>query len=133
MDPIPLYPNLYHPVKTNLNRDLSGPAAHFTRTERPTRYFFVDFGISRHYPDVQMPVIEDIIDAGDKTVPEHQGDALRANPFRTDIYLLGNMIRQKFLEVRAFHHLLQTYSGAIFQDTPQLSVYAAPCRQHGSI
>ena len=37
---------------------------------------------------------------GDKTAPEHQ-NATRCNPFYTDIYYLGNLVRQEFIQVRS--------------------------------
>lgn len=99
MDPTPLYPNLYHPVKIDRTRDLSHFAQRFTRTEHPPRYYFVDFGISTRYEAGDRPVLEDIIIPGDKSVPEHQGDSETCDPFLTDIYLLGNTIREGFLNV----------------------------------
>jgi hypothetical protein len=98
MDPTNLYPQLYHPAKINMTRDLSGPASCFTRTEKPPRYYFIDFGISSRYPGGR-PAEDDIIIPGDKSVPEHKGRALRSDPFATDVYLLGNAIREKFLNV----------------------------------
>ncbi|OCH84656.1 hypothetical protein OBBRIDRAFT_808083, partial [Obba rivulosa] len=35
MDLKPLYPNLFHPVAQNFNRDYKGQASHHTRTKRP--------------------------------------------------------------------------------------------------
>lgn len=106
MDATSLYPDLYHPAKIDRSHDLSGPARHFTRTQRPPRYFFVDFGISRRYPPGQRPAREDIILPGDKSVPEHQGDAEECDPFPTDIYLLGNMIRERFLNVSSISYIV---------------------------
>jgi hypothetical protein len=98
MDPTNLYPQLYHPGSIDLTRDLSGPASHFTRTEKPPRYYLIDFGISSRYPGGR-PAEDDIIIPGDKSVPEHKGRALRCDPFATDVYLLGNAIRENFLNV----------------------------------
>ncbi|KAJ7162140.1 hypothetical protein C8R46DRAFT_1282644 [Mycena filopes] len=75
-------------------------ATHYTRTRLPVKYYFIDFGLSRQYTPAQGPPFrEDIIQGGDKSVPEFAGDNFVCDPFPTDIYYLGNLIRQEFLEV----------------------------------
>jgi hypothetical protein len=104
MDPHDLYPNSYHPVKMDRNRNFTGQALHLTRTEAAPRYYIVDFGISRRYQEGDLPVMEDIINGGDKSAPEHQApsEPFKADPFPTDVYYIGNMLREDFLQVRAF-------------------------------
>ncbi len=75
-------------------------ARHFTRTERPPKYFFIDFGISRKYEASDTAPIDDIIRGGDKSPPEFRNPTGRCNPFPTDVYYLGNTIRTYFLNVR---------------------------------
>jgi hypothetical protein len=100
MDASPMYPKLWHAVKTDRTPDLKGKAPHSTRTQRPTRYYLIDLGISRKYENREDAVNEPIIVGGDKSAPEHQGDVYECDPFPTDVYYLGNMIREHFLEVR---------------------------------
>ncbi|EGO25686.1 hypothetical protein SERLADRAFT_415165 [Serpula lacrymans var. lacrymans S7.9] len=97
MDATPLYIDPYHPQDLDMRRDFSGKARYFTRTERPPRYFFIDFGISRRYAADNNAPLEYPIWGGDKTVPEFQKADDACNPFPTDIYYLGNMIRENFL------------------------------------
>ena len=98
MDASPLYPVPYHPRVLHMRRDYKGRVKHLTRTQRPVRYYLTDFGISRRYaPDV-VP-LEDPIWGGDKTVPEFQASNDPQNPFPTDVYYLGNLIRCDFTEV----------------------------------
>lgn len=99
MDPVPLYPNLYHPFKRHKTMDLKRRAKHYSRTSRPTRYFIIDFGLSRQYDPADGPPLEYPIWGGDKTVPEFQVSDEACDPFPTDIYYLGNMIRLNFLQV----------------------------------
>jgi hypothetical protein len=98
MDATLLYPEPYHPVKT-YKRGFTGEATHLTRTKRPTRYYLVDFGISRRYNPQDGTPIEAPIWGGDKTVPEFQNSNEPRNPFPTDIYYLGNLIRETFIQV----------------------------------
>ncbi|TFK64548.1 hypothetical protein BDN72DRAFT_802049 [Pluteus cervinus] len=73
-------------------------AKHFTRTEKPPKYYFIDFGISRRYDASDTAPIEDIIRGGDKSPPEFQNPTGRCNPFPTDVYCLGNTLRLVFIE-----------------------------------
>lgn len=74
LDPKAMFPDMYHPRRRNQKRDFTGPAKHFTRTERATKYYYVDFGLSRKYNPEDGPPRELPILGGDKTVPEFQGE-----------------------------------------------------------
>lgn len=99
MDPKPMFPDMYHPTRILRKRDASGWARYHTRTARPTRYYIIDFGISRKYSPSDAPFLEDIIESGDRTVPEHREPWDPCNPFPTDVYCLGHAIKEKILEV----------------------------------
>ena len=99
MDPTPLFPEPYHPCDIDMKRDMSGPVKHYTRTQHPVKYYITDFGISRQYsPDNTAP-LEDPIWGGDKTVPEFIKSDDPCDPFRTDVYYIGNLIREDFIRV----------------------------------
>lgn len=103
MDAIPLYSKgLWHPRAPRMTRDFSRVAKHVSRTERPVRYFYIDFGLSRKYNPVDGPPRELPILGGDKSAPEFQEDGynVASDPFRTDVYYLGNLFRITFLNVR---------------------------------
>ncbi|KAG2051565.1 hypothetical protein BDR06DRAFT_983513 [Suillus hirtellus] len=98
MDAKDLYHEPYHPVQPHMKRDFSGYVKHFTRTQRPPKYYLIDFGLSRRYDATEENPLEYPIFGGDKTVPEFQKNAnVPMNPFPTDIYYLGNVIREQFL------------------------------------
>ncbi|TRM59176.1 hypothetical protein BD626DRAFT_508498 [Schizophyllum amplum] len=74
MDAAPLYKTPFHPAEIRMRRDWKGSVyPSFTRTQRPVKYY---------------------------TVPEFLGDGFDNpyNPFPTDVYCLGNWIREDFLE-----------------------------------
>lgn len=99
MDPKPTYPNSFHPIVTLRNRNYKGSAKHYTRTARPTKYYLIDFGLSLKYPPNSYPIALPIF-GGDRTVPEFQTNPCGVyNPFPTDVYYIGNMIREDFLKV----------------------------------
>ena len=95
-----MFPEGYHLARPSRRPDLKGPANRYTRTQRPPRYFLIDLGIShRADPDDPSPKAP-IIRGGDPTIPEYKNITVpQMNPFPTDIYCAGNIVRYVFLEV----------------------------------
>ncbi|KAJ7212985.1 hypothetical protein GGX14DRAFT_619691, partial [Mycena pura] len=96
-----LYPQGFHPdiIHQHLKPDKCAIAKHYMCTRLSVKYYFIDFGISRRYDASDRAPMEGIIRGGDKTTPEHVVPGQwAADPFPTDIYYLGNFIRQHFLE-----------------------------------
>ena len=96
LDPSGMYPLGFHPSQINRDRDFRGRAKRYTRTDRPPRYYLIDFGLSRRYPS--RYVVDEPLRGGDRTAPEHRRGK-RCNPFPTDVYYLGNLVREQFLMV----------------------------------
>ena len=100
-----MYPNGWHPSRHWVTReDVNVNAKAFTRTERPPKYYLIDFGLSRRYDPNDKAPLEPPIRGGDKSVPEFQRynpNQTTFNPFFTDIYYVGNRIREDLLMVRA--------------------------------
>ncbi|KAJ7690338.1 hypothetical protein B0H17DRAFT_1134368 [Mycena rosella] len=60
------------------------------------RYYIIDFGLSRRYdPALNGPPREEVILGGDKSPPERRNNW--CNPSPTDIYYLGNVLKEEFL------------------------------------
>ena len=72
----------------------------YTRTWRPPRYLLIDFGLSRLYDPANGPPLDYPLRGGDKSAPEHQGPKMLCNPFPTDVYYLGNLVREDYIQVR---------------------------------
>jgi hypothetical protein len=85
-----MYP---HPVELDRKRNSKRAAKAYTTPV----YHFTDFGSSRRY--TTRNVTDEPLRSGDKTAPEHRSKG-RCNPFPTDIYYIGNLVRQEFMEVR---------------------------------
>lgn len=97
MDGDALYPGGFHPVR-NL-RDRLGvkyiwPLA---RTEASVRYYFIDFGISTHFGESDEHLVLGI-HCRDHSVPE-LSRTKKYDPFKVDIYVIGNLLRQHFHDV----------------------------------
>ncbi|KAJ6465544.1 hypothetical protein C8R47DRAFT_1056929 [Mycena vitilis] len=116
MDDPGLYPEGFHPQYQFLNADVTGRAKQrFTRTQRPPKYYLIDFGISAHFkPGDHRPLAQPIIGA-DSTVPEFQdgGDLVAQDVFRTDIYYLGNLMFREFLEGRKLPDVFKLNAGRV--------------------
>ncbi|KAF7316353.1 Protein kinase domain-containing protein [Mycena indigotica] len=95
-DPTRLFPSGYHPVITWQDPTARRDAHHITRTECWPQYFVIDFGLSRQYDPAEGPPLEYVIVGGDKSPPEYRTHQL-CNPFPTDIYCLGNLLKKYFL------------------------------------
>ena len=95
-DPSEMYPQGHHPVLLDRSLDFKGRAKCYSRTERPPRYYLINFGLSRRYQS--RDALDEPLRGGDKSAPQHRRGG-RYNPFRTDIYYLGNLIREYFMTV----------------------------------
>jgi len=101
MDGQTMFPEGYFPIPklSHMRHDFTGPAEQYTRTERPPKYYFIDFGLSKRYDPALGPPLEVPIWGGDKTVPEFQESNEPMDPFPTDVYYLGNVIKENFIEL----------------------------------
>ena len=105
MDPSGLFSETPHPCELDRSYDFKRRIRHYTRTQRPPKYYIIDFGLSCQYsPDDTTPLAYPLF-GGDRTVPEFQNSKEPRNPFPTDIYYLGNMIREDFLQASGFDKL----------------------------
>ena len=100
LDPSNMYPESFHPVEIGRSWDFRRNAKWYSRTRRPTKYLFIDFGLSRRYDPANGPPLDKPYRGGDKSAPEHKDLARRCNPFPTDVYYLGNLIREGYMQVR---------------------------------
>ncbi|KAJ7143403.1 hypothetical protein C8R43DRAFT_1097594 [Mycena crocata] len=101
MDCGPLYPEPRHPVHPRMKRDWTGTAKHLTRTQRPVKYYIIDFGLTKKYPPDQSRELDPPGFGGDQTVPEFQSGAL-CDSFAVDVYCLGNTFREMLLDGSMF-------------------------------
>ena len=118
MDPESFYIDAFHPVNPKMKRDYSGDVRFRSRTSGSPKYFWIDFGLSRRYdPSIVEPKEIPILGA-DKEVPEFQTSNEPCNPFPTDVFYAGNMIKKDFIEVSG----LSTESDLALSDSSSRSV-----------
>lgn len=101
MDASSMYPQGFHPAQTDRSKDWKGKAKHLTRTQAPPRYLLIDFGHARRYDPKDGPPLELPLRGGDKSAPEHSEANYNTpcDPFPTDVYYLGNFMREELVQV----------------------------------
>ncbi|KAI0043012.1 hypothetical protein FA95DRAFT_503631 [Auriscalpium vulgare] len=119
LDPSSMYPDSFHPAKRSRRKNFKGKAKYYTRTQRPSKYLFIDFGLSRRYDPAAGPPLDEPLRGGDKTVPEHRDRTKLCNPFFTDIYYLGNLIRERFLYKRHGFEFIEPLIADMVQEDPE--------------
>ncbi|RDX54876.1 hypothetical protein OH76DRAFT_846539 [Lentinus brumalis] len=98
MDPAPLLSEVPHPVwKDRSYVEPERKVKRCVRTNHPVRYYIIDFGLSTQFSPGE-PHVAPIVIGGDKSVPEYKNAPGDCNPFHVDVYHLGNMIREDFLQ-----------------------------------
>ncbi|KAG2135813.1 hypothetical protein DEU56DRAFT_737574 [Suillus clintonianus] len=118
MDADLLYKGPFHPMQPVMRRDFKGYAKHYTRTQRPVKYLYIDFGISRRYDPSEAKPTEIPIFGGDKRVPEFQNSNEPRDPFPTDVWYLGRAIQQDFLLPRKGFEFMKELIDDMVQDDP---------------
>jgi len=118
LDPSRMYPKSFHPIVIERNRDFRGKAKGYTRTSRPPRYLLIDLGLSRLYDPANGPPLDSPVRGGDKSAPEHQDRETPCNPFPTDVYYLGNLVREDYMQKYHGFEFFQSLIADMVQEDP---------------
>ncbi|CAK5280704.1 unnamed protein product, partial [Mycena citricolor] len=97
VDPTKLFPGGTHPVHTIMNPEFTKLSTAVSRTSCWPRYYIIDFGWSVRYDPKDGLVSETVVLGGDRSPPEHRIYGRPCNPFPTDVYTIGNILRTRFL------------------------------------
>jgi len=97
MDADAMYPEGFHPVNLDYTPDFSGPAVYTARTLAGAKYYFVDFGISVYIPESNPPALVTGHNGRDQDPPELSDD-IPYDPFKLDIFIIGNMFDRDFCQ-----------------------------------
>ena len=101
MDADRMFPRGFHPVKDTLLYDLRTSAPTIPRRDAGVKYYFVDYGISSYFPTGTEPHLVLGRDGRDQDVPE-LSDEVPYDPFKVDIFTIGNVLRSEFCNVSFF-------------------------------
>ncbi|KAJ3512558.1 hypothetical protein NLJ89_g3445 [Agrocybe chaxingu] len=103
-----------HPQRPKYKPDMSGLATFRTRTECPQKYFFIDFGQTVVYTPEDITYFRSVVWGGDKSVPEFYLGIPFHDPYATDVYCAGNLIRREFTEGHPDIERIRGYNGLDF-------------------
>ena len=105
MDGNPLYPGGFHPVHKSCTRDGSGVVWPMSRSCFHIQYYYIDFSLSVYIPPDVHPKLVVGIFGRDQDPPELSDD-VPYDPFKLDVFILGNVFRKSFYEVLHLSPLL---------------------------
>ena len=109
VDATRMYPLGFHPVKDIFLDDLMTPAPRIPRLEAGVKYYFVDYGISSYFPVGSQRELVLGIAGRDQDVPELSND-VPYDPFKVDIFTVGNVLRGEIQAVSMFSPMLTSLS-----------------------
>ncbi|QRV87117.1 kinase domain protein [Ceratobasidium sp. AG-Ba] len=96
MDKRPLYNESFHPFHQQLSLDGNRPLwPKYSRSRRPVRYYYIDFGYAKWFKDPSAPRALVGIHAKER-VPE-QLAGTPYDPFKADIFQLGAILRRDLI------------------------------------
>ena len=101
MDGDAMFPEGFHPIKLRRTPDRSRVAEYTSRSVAGVKYYFVDFGISSYHPDRAQPCLVTGNVGRDQDPPE-LSDTVPYDPFKLDIFIIGNMLKREFCQVGVF-------------------------------
>ena len=93
-----MYPLGFHPVKELFLDDITTGAPMIPRLEVGVKYYFVDYGISSYFPPGSQHELVLGIAGRDRDVPE-LSNSVPYDPFKVDIFTIGNVLRGEFQAV----------------------------------
>ena len=98
MDASPLFPLGFHPVYDKSLPSGQGLSWPLSRAHYPVKYYFIDYSISVHIPPDVKPKLTVGFLGRDQEPPE-LSDVTPYDPFKLDIFILGNMFRKELYNV----------------------------------
>lgn len=87
-----------HPLEPDCTEDLRRELDPRPRCVANVRYYFIDFGTSSHFAGPGPHLVTGTI-CRDQAPPE-LSDSVPYDPFKLDVFLMGNFFLQKYLKVR---------------------------------
>ncbi|KAI9445849.1 hypothetical protein BJY52DRAFT_1314448 [Lactarius psammicola] len=109
------YPNRFLPARIGGNRTFKGAVKAYTRMRPPPRYYFFGLELSVQYSS--RDIIDEPWRRGDTPAPEHRSGEW-CNPFHTDIYYIGNLVLQEFVEKCDGFEFMNDLVASMTEDDP---------------
>jgi hypothetical protein len=98
VDATNMYPLGFHPVQDVFLDDVTTFAPVIPRLEAGVKYYFVDYGISSYFPAGSRRELVLGVAGRDQDVPELSNN-VPYDPFKVDIFTVGNVLLREFQTV----------------------------------
>ncbi|RDX52985.1 hypothetical protein OH76DRAFT_1344188 [Lentinus brumalis] len=97
VDPTSMYPLGFHPIANRCLPDGNNFAEVIPRSVVSVTYYYIDFGISSMFASDDARFLVTGMSGLDRDVPELSDD-VPYDPFKVDIFILGNFFRETFTD-----------------------------------
>lgn len=98
MDASAMFPQGFHPIVQTRLPDVSGRAPVLSRSVVPVKYYYIDFGISTRFTSDAPRLVVGTLGLDEE--PPELSDSIPYDPFKLDVFLIGNLIRRELYDVR---------------------------------
>ncbi|KAI0039018.1 hypothetical protein FA95DRAFT_1504750 [Auriscalpium vulgare] len=121
MDASAMFPKGFHPIDQASLPDMSAIAPSRSRLSAGVKYFFVDYGISSEFPLDSNPASRLVVGTlGRDQEPPELSDTVPYDPFKLDIFVLGNVFRREYYEVAVNLGFLRPFVLAMTNPDPNM-------------
>jgi hypothetical protein len=127
MDASAMYPHGFHPTEDVFLPDFRTPVSPISRSAVGVKYYYVDFGISVHIPPEVYPKTA-LGGYGRDQEPPELSFEVPYDPFKLDIFIIGNVFRREFCDNFSNLEFLQPLIAAMTQENPTHRPTAAQAR-----
>ncbi|KAK7020861.1 hypothetical protein R3P38DRAFT_2630078, partial [Favolaschia claudopus] len=111
LDPRQMYPHGFYtgyPGHDYRRPSFKGHAEVYTRTQRPSKYFWIDYGLADtfEFPSLPGTLLVPYVRGGDRDIPETLQGVTHADPFASDVWWMGSIIKELIeVSVQKYHGL----------------------------
>ncbi|KAI0040973.1 hypothetical protein FA95DRAFT_1527043 [Auriscalpium vulgare] len=121
MDASAMFPQGFHPISQSFLADMSDVAPSYSRLSAGVKYYFVDYGISSEFPLDSDPASRLVVGTlGRDQEPPELSDTVPYDPFKLDIFVVGNVFRREYYEVAANLDFLRPFVLAMTKQDPNM-------------
>lgn len=122
MDADAMFPEGFHPIHVMYKRDYSGWADYIPRSIAGVKYYFVDFGISSYIPEGDGTFV--VGNLGRDQDPPELSETISYDPFKLDVFIIGNMLKQELYDVTVPRLSLFGDAHSFYRTSPTLTSYS---------
>ncbi|KAI0040984.1 hypothetical protein FA95DRAFT_1683498 [Auriscalpium vulgare] len=121
MDASAMFPRGFHPISQSFLADMSEVAPSYSRLSSGVKYYFVDYGISSEFPLDSDPASRLVVGTlGRDQEPPELSHTVPYDPFKLDVFVIGNVFRREYYETAANLDFLRPFVLAMTNSDPNM-------------